>query len=143
MWALIMSLPRSLKIGTLATFAATVIGLLLAGVWYGNSQWAKGEQSGRENAASWLLKEKQADWDAREQQIETSIAMMEDQMRTLNRVTAEVVTARVTLRDQYAMLAATVTAERSADEKIVASVPDSELRAAIRAISRELAGSGQ
>ena len=55
-------------------------------------------------------------------------------------ITAEVVSARLTLRDQYAALAATANAERSADERVVASVPDSELRAAIRAISRELAG---
>ena len=135
LWAI----PK-VKVFTIVGVVAIVICSFVGVRWYSNKQWAKGEQAGRQNVAEWLIKEKQAEWDTRERQIENSKAIIEEQMRALNRVTAEVVSARLTLRDQYAALAATANAERSADERVIASVPDSELRAAIRAISRELAG---
>ena len=135
LWAI----PK-VKAFTIVGVAAIVIGSFVGVRWFSNKQWAKGELAGRQNVAEQILREKEKEWTEREQQIENSKAMIEEQMRALNRVTAEVVSARLTLRDQYAALAATANAERSADERVIASVPDSELRAAIRAISRELAG---
>jgi len=135
MWTWIIK--QRMKIGI---YAAIGIALLFTVRWYGNRQWTKGVESGRQYAADRIIREKEAEWKEREAQLEKSKTLVENQLQTLNRATAEIVSARKVLRDEYATLAANAAAERKADERVIISVPDSELRSAIRTISRELAG---
>ena len=127
---------------TIAIYTAIVIASLLIARWYGNKQWTKGESEGRQFVADQLIREKEKEWAARERQIAETKAMLEEQTLILNHATTEIINARAQLRDQYTALTARETVRREADEKIITAVPDSELRAAIRAISAELAGIG-
>ena len=138
MWKWIIS-PTGRKA---AAIMVIVIGSLLIARWYGNKQWAKGESEGRQFVADQLIREKEKEWAARERQIAETKAMLEEQTLILNHATTEIINARAQLRDQYTALTARETVRREADEKIITAVPDSELRAAIRAISAELAGIG-
>ena len=134
LWAI----PK-VKVITIAGVVAIVICSFVGVRWYSNKQWAKGEQAGRQNVAEQILREKEKEWADREQQLQETSAKLEEQMRVLNRATAEIITARVALRDSLIETTARATVQREADEKIVFAVPDSDLRAAIRAVSDELA----
>ena len=129
------ALPTGWKIGSAA---AVAIALFVAVQWYGNKQWSKGEAQGRQFVADQLVKEKEKDWAERERKIEDTKTLIEEQTEMLKQITAQVAAARAQLKDQYAAITARETAQRDADERIIASVPDSDLRAAIRAISAEL-----
>ena len=124
---------------TIVAIAAIAISLFVAVQRWGARQWAKGEEQGRQHVAAQLAKEKEAEWQAREKQIEDAAAMVQDQLRVLTHATAEITNARTALRSQYNLFTAQASVRREEDEKIIASVPDYELRAAIRAISAELA----
>jgi len=111
--------------------------------WYGNAQWAKGEERGRQNVADMLIKEKEEEWAAREKEISLKEKQATQKLDDLTYAANTIHQARATLIKNFDITLKEMEAERVEAYRYAGSVPDTDLIDELRAISRELAGTSK
>ena len=134
MWTWILS-PKGRKIGI---YAGIVIALLFIARWWGNHQWEKGEAKGRQTVAKEIEKQKSLEWARREKAIAEAESDVEERIKALNAVTAQMVAARASLQKSLAADIERVRNEREKDYRTAAAVPDNRVWSDIRDLSVEL-----
>lgn len=139
MWFLTMlSNPMARKI----IGYAVVIGAIFWSIrFYGTQQWSKGEMQGRRYAAVEIEKQKRVEWAAKEAAIKSDAENLMGEKRALAAATESLRQERAQLSSSLNNALTIVARAKERDYETAAAVPASQLDAAIRAISAELAAS--
>jgi hypothetical protein len=106
---------------------------------YGNAQWAKGEAQGRLFMARDIEWQKQAEWAKREAEIVAGAAAVEAEKKSIATDRMQLSQDRAALNRTLQSTIASIQQERRRDYANTATVRDTDLDAALRALSRELA----
>ena len=117
-----------------------IVSLFFAVRWWGNHQWAKGEQKGRQSAAADIEKAKAAEWAVERSAIAAEAKELASEKQQLERIVEQLSRDREALRSSLNASARATERERMEGYANAASVPDDRVWTDIRAISRELAG---
>ena len=120
--------------------AIATISLFFAVRWWGNHQWAKGEQKGRLSVAADIEKAKLEEWKARENTILAEEKELASERQQAARTTEQLNRDREALRRSLADSMRVISDERMEGYVFAAATPDDRVWTDIRAISRELAG---
>jgi hypothetical protein len=115
--------------------AAICYGLRL----WGNRQWQKGETAGRQFVAAQLEKQKQVEWAAKEKAISAAAANITTEKQALVAAASQLAQDRATINLSLKSALAAATARKEANYATVANIRASDLDAAIRSVSAELA----
>jgi predicted RNase H-like nuclease (RuvC/YqgF family) len=124
---------------TLIIIIALIVAFGISLRWYGNKKWSEGESKGRQSMAEEILKSKEKEWKEKETELSNEKEKLKAQFSQLERATSEITNVRLSLRNQFSRFNEQVNTQRIRDEKNIIAVPNTELRDAIRSISRELA----
>jgi len=127
---------RFFKFGIFAVVAV----FLFAGIhWYGNRQWSKGEEQGRQAMASTIEKQKQMEWARREKELAAAETEVAEKIEALRYITARMIQERADLQKSLKAEIGRLQDAKMADYQAVAAVADDEIWERLRAVSGELA----
>ena len=119
---------------------AITIGLLLGmfARYYGNKQFERGFQNGKQAVAKEIEKWKLEEWARREKEIAAAEATMELRIKDLHAATADVARQRASIQKTFIADLERVRNEREKDYRTAAAVPDNRVWSDIRDLSIEL-----
>lgn len=120
-------------------YAAVILAIFWCLRWWGNSQWLKGEQRGRQTMAREIEREKREEWEARERALAAAAAGIATEKRSLAAATEQIARDRALLSRSLNDALARIQAERLSQYAHAAAVPDSILWRDIREVSGQLA----
>lgn len=119
------------------------VGIGLAALYalrlYGNAQWAKGEQKGRENATQTIEKAKKAEWAKQEASIAEKAGQLKIDRDQIAIERVDLKAARDSFNAGLAGSLKKIATEREANNAKVIAIPADRLDDAIRDISGQLA----
>ena len=117
-----------------------IVSLCIAVRLWGNHQWAKGEQQGRQAAASDIEKAKIEEWKARETAIAAGEQALASERRQLGSMSDQLNRDREAWRRSFTDSVSTISTERMDGYAKAAATPDDRVWIDIRIISGQLAG---
>jgi len=120
-------------------YGAAILGIFLCLRWYGNSQWKRGEQQGRQTMAREIERSKRAEWEARERELATAAADLDAEKHSLAAATEQIARDRATNKEILSVALERIRAERTNHYADAAAVPDDRVWRDIRAVSGQLA----
>jgi hypothetical protein len=120
-------------------YAAVILGILLCLRWYGNRQWQQGVTAGRQVMARELEKQKKAEWAAKESAIAIDAANITTEKKAVQAATDQLEQDRTTISLSLKNALASVAARKDANYATIVNVRASDLDAAIRSVSTDLA----
>jgi hypothetical protein len=120
-------------------YAAAILGICWCLRWWGNSQWLKGEQQGRQAMAREIERAKQAEWEDRERALAAAGAGIATEKRSLAAATEQIAHDRAALSRSLNDALERIRAERLSHYADAAVVPDSAIWRDIRVVSGQLA----
>jgi hypothetical protein len=136
-WILsLLSNPLARKV---VFYCVAIAAICLSLRWYGNRQWQKGEIRGRQTMAREIERQKRAEWEARERDLEAAAAGIAADKRSLAAATGQIARDRAGLSRSLNDALAQIRAERMRHYADAAATPDDRVWDDIRTISRELA----
>lgn len=127
-------------IGRKVTLWAAIVTAVALGLrWYGNRQWAAGEERGRQTMAREMERQKRAEWEARERELAAAADSLEGEKRALTAATEQIARDRASISRSLNDALERIRAERMSHYADAAVVPDSTIWRDVRAVSGQLA----
>lgn len=120
-------------------YGAAILAISWCLRWWGNSQWLKGEQQGRQTMAREIEREKREEWEDRERALAAAAADIATEKRSLTAATEQIARDRAVLSRSLSDALARIQAERMHNYADASAVPDDRVWDDIRAVSRQLA----
>jgi len=123
-----------------------IIGILLAGGaalrWYGNAQWSKGVEKGRQGVADQIIKDKEQEWAERDEAITAKNREADRRLTDIMDAAKAVQNARTVLMQNFDVTLKEMEVARVEAYRYAGTVADADLISELRAVSRELANPG-
>ena len=120
-------------------YAAIALAVLYCLRLWGNKQWQKGEQQGRQHVAADLVKQKQAEWKAKEDQIARDAANLTTEKASVKAATEQLAKDRANLSRTLSDSLTAIQRERMRQYADASGTPDSVIWDRIRTVSKQLA----
>lgn len=123
-----------------AIYGAAILAICLCLRWWGNAQWAAGEQKGRVSATLELEDKYRADWQAKQKEIERDAAALAADRKALDAQAVQLAQSRRQLQETLSRSLNEISARQKIGNARIDTLSDAELVSAIREQSAKLAG---